>query len=369
MKTPRTKQRQANHITGDRGINLVRSKLPDYWVARDINPDYGLDLHVEVFEEDPHDAASSNTLGEHFYVQVKTFEHLKTERVTVRHRSNVTKRTPDLQQGDPVEIDVVKFSLDTATLLTVQTMGAAVPVLLFLVDLSTKTVFYVCLNDYIEKSVLPYKPSYEEQGSVTIVVPAWNVLDADDFSFAYLWFLARRGKFYAAFNTFAYQFHELQRALDSHPPIPDEHDIGKVYLDPEFRAMALAFLRTSLRLAIWVPSGPGYWAPLEDVKNDLESCLNGFPPDTALYCVAASHFETYLHEAFRRADNLGRMYEEIVREWRLPTAMASVLDYRPENKHNPPPLSEEKQKNYTLNMHRTVALLPVMAGNVLAEDG
>ncbi|MBX8995240.1 DUF4365 domain-containing protein [Corynebacterium testudinoris] len=339
MKEPRTKQRHANHITGDQGVDLVRNRLPNFWVVRDIHPDYGLDLHVEVFEQDKRNVESFNTLGEHFYVQVKTIKNVKTERITVRHRINVAKRDPDLKEGELVELEVVKFSLDTATLLTVETMGASVPVLLFLADLSTKVVYYICLNDYVTKALLPYNPSYENQGTVTVAIPTWNTVDTGSRSFGYLWFLARRGKLYAAFNTFAYHYHELQRAQYMHPLMPDERDPERVRIDPEFRTMARTFLKAALRLAIWQPSGSFYWGPLRDVMKDLQYCLRNFPQDEAVPDMEARHWEMSLLEAYRRADNLSRMYEEIVREWHLPTAMAAELEFSEGNPFSLLPVS------------------------------
>lgn len=152
MRKIRTKQREARHIRGDRGVNLVNEKLPHYWVVRDIYPDYGLDLHVKVFEPDLDDPESSNTLGEHFYIQVKTTKEINLEKRTVRSRKNVTKFDLDPADGTPLEIEVVKYVIDTETLLTVEAMGSAIPVLLCYVDTTTETVYYVCLNDYISKS-------------------------------------------------------------------------------------------------------------------------------------------------------------------------------------------------------------------------
>ncbi|WP_061960783.1 DUF4365 domain-containing protein [Demequina flava] len=336
MTAPRTKQLHKNHIAGERGVRLVRSKLPDYWVVRELQPDYGLDLHVEVFEPDALEAESANTLGEHFFVQVKAVARVETELVAVRSRMNVAKYEPDPGYGDEVEIEVVKFSLDTTTLLTVEAMGAALPVVLCLVDLSTETIFYVCLNDYVTKSLLPYKPNYEDQGSVTVMIPSWNVLDAEDPSFAYLWLLARRSKLYAAFNTFGYQYHELIRTTEALPAIVrDEHQPQMVTLSPELRVMARIFLRASLRLAIWTPAGPGYWSPLEDVQRALQSLANDFPPEGLLSADEAKRYMHHLFDTFRRADNLGRMYEELIREWRLPTALAARLDYHEESHDNP----------------------------------
>lgn len=42
-----------------------------------------------------------------------------------------------------------------------------------------------------------------------------------------------------------------------------------------------------------------------------------------------------LIQSFNRAANLGRMYEELCREWRLPTALAVLMDDHPGLKYRP----------------------------------
>ena len=337
----RTKQRHLNHISGDRGVDIVRRELPGLWVVRPISPDYGLDLHVEVFEPAVEDPGSGNTLGEHLYVQVKASKTVTLETMTVRSRGNVTKYDPDPKAGDSVDIEVVKFSLDTETLRTVETMGAAVPVLFCYVDLSSEKVYYVCLNDYITKALLPYKDSYEKQDSVTIMIPSWNVLDSTDPSFAYWCLLARRGKYYAAFNTFAYQYHELLCAQFEHPTTQDTVNREMLRLAPEMLTMTRTFLRTALRLDVWKPAGPGFWSPLQEVQECFLFLEKNMPPsDQPLPRDEVERYEHYLLDGFRRAANLGRMYEELVREWRLPTFLAALMDYHPDNKYNPPEIVE-----------------------------
>ena len=330
MYSPRTKQRHDSHKKGAKGVKLVKEAFPEDWVVRELTPDYGLDLHVEVFQADNHDPRSSNTLGEHFYVQVKAEDRLTRTKAIVRERPNVAKHDPNPKQGMSTEIDVFKFSLDTRTLLTVEAMGAAVPVLLCLVDLSTDTVYYVCLNDYITKVLLPSKPEYEKQRTVTIRVPAWNVLDKDDVSFSYLRLLARRSKYYAAFNTLAYQHHELEFARMAHPIRSDFATPERARPSRQFLATARVFLRSARRLPVWQPTTPGHWAPLRDVREALESAEKRMPLDDEwMSADEVESWERHLVFAFDRAASLGRMYEELVREWRLPTALAAPAE-RPE---------------------------------------
>lgn len=347
MAPPRTKQRQKRHITGESGVKIVKEKMPSSWVVRDINPDYGLDLHVEVFGPDPEDIESANTLGEHFYIQVKTTDQIILHNHVVRSRKNVTKYVPDPNDGAPLTIKVAKFGLDAETLLTVETMGAAVPVVLCYVELNTEDVYYVCLNDYVAKVLLPVNPSFEEQSSATVYIPSWNLLDRDDPSFSYLALLARRGKFYSAFNTFSYQFNELVWLLDRLNdfnfvyPTPQDthapHDSALVIPPLELITMARTFLRTALRLAIWDRVGDAYWSPLEDVQMDFARLEAEIPQaGQPIPYACLKEYMVHLRIAFSRAANLGRMYEELVREWRQPTYLATGLDYNEAHSVNPP---------------------------------
>lgn len=139
--SPRHRKRQhVNHVTGKQAVDLVKQRLPAHWVVRELNPDYGLDIHIEVFDLLPDGSGSADTLGEHFYAQVKGVHGATHLTKTVRHRGNVTKADPDPDVGDPVEISVVTFPLDVNELLTVEAMGAAVPALLFVADLDSGTV-------------------------------------------------------------------------------------------------------------------------------------------------------------------------------------------------------------------------------------
>jgi hypothetical protein len=321
----RTKRRHANHIKGGRGVDIVRGLLPEHWVVREVTPDYGLDLHVEVFQVAPDDPKSADTLGEHFFAQVKTVDGFDVKSVQVRSRANVTKAVPNPSEGEPVEIDVIPCVLDVAEIRTVEEMGSAVPVVLIVADRTTGEARYVCLNDWISKVLLPSNPDYDSRKSVTVHIPTWNVLDADEPSFATVWLLARRAKFYAAFAGFAYQYHELRRACDLADILVSN---GARWCDAAAEEGVLemlnVFLRGALRLGIWGPTGDGWWQPLRDVHQDLlfvHRLLQGAGRDDekTFRVVQAALM------AYRRADNLGRMYEELCREWGLPTALAAAI--------------------------------------------
>jgi hypothetical protein len=334
-RTAHRKRRNANQQQGDAGEELVVARMPKPWLVRKIEKDFGLDLHVEVFDWAENEPGSADTLGEHFFVQVKSQKALKTVTHTVRSRGNVAKYVPDPQEGDAYDIEVVPCVLEVGELMTVEAMGHAVPVLLCVAAMDTREVYYLCLNDYISKVLLPNQPDYRSQGTVTVHVPKWNVLDPDDEGIGYLWLLARRAKFYSAFNTFAYQGHELGYAIPLLVHLEaDMYD--ETAFPPAVLAMLEVFLSANLRLDIWDQAGPAYWSPLDDVSADFRRLQETLPNLRRTMTVhESSHWASVITRVFERASNLGRMYEELCREWRLPTHLATLMDDHPALKHRP----------------------------------
>lgn len=323
----RTKRRTIAHVRGERGIDIVRTKLPDHWVIRDLHPDYGLDLHVEVFEPPDDQAVHADTLGEHFFAQVKTVKSTKSFCLGVQSRPNVTKFRTELERDErnsssTESIAVVSFSLDTVELRTVEAMGASVPVLLFLVDETTAQVYYLCLNDYISKILLPSQGDYSNQESWTVHLPTFNRLDAAAEDFSYVRLLARRSKLYGAFATFAYQLHELRMAL----PSEVELELMPASL-AELRGsrvcqMLDVFVTADLRLDIWDGAAVCTWSPLGRVRTEFEQLAKALRGDESM---SSERFLMLATCAFTMAAGLGRLYEEVCREWRLPSSFALAL--------------------------------------------
>ncbi len=46
------KFRSESHLIDQKAVFFVRENLPTEWVVRELTPDYGLDLDVEVFEKE-----------------------------------------------------------------------------------------------------------------------------------------------------------------------------------------------------------------------------------------------------------------------------------------------------------------------------
>lgn len=165
------KRRPLQHVMEDDSVKIFQRLLPKEWVPRLYQRDYGIDYVVELFNYVDAEQQMAETLGEHVFVQLKSVLKTEIETVKVFGRGNVAKGPLQHSTDESLTIEVIKFQIDTDTLLTVETMGPGVPVLLVLVTLDQSRAFFVCLNDLIDKVVIPEDPTYADRGSKVISVP------------------------------------------------------------------------------------------------------------------------------------------------------------------------------------------------------
>ncbi|WP_052769182.1 DUF4365 domain-containing protein [Chryseobacterium sp.] len=109
-------------------------------------------------------------------VNFEGFYSLEIKKEIVYPVGNVAKGNWIENKSEYAEIDVVKYSFDTDSIYTISTLGASVSVLLFLVDIENKDAYFICLNDYIDKIILPKNREYVDQGAYTIKIPTLNNL-------------------------------------------------------------------------------------------------------------------------------------------------------------------------------------------------
>jgi hypothetical protein len=337
-----TKRRVFQHIMEDRSMRIIQDLLPDHWVIRPYKPDYGIDLTIELFEFVDAEQTEAATLGETLFIQVKSTEAVDATAVKVYDRRNVETGLLREDRSRGVEMDVARLRLETSELLTVQAMGSAVPVLLFLVELSTRRIYFVCLNDLIEKVIIPEDSGYAEKQSKVLHIPLRNCISEDPSSVRPLETYAKRPKLYAAFEKFAYQRHELEYALNACSDAPSE----TVWQENARGAIDLVrhFLPAVLRYDFWtrIPE----WMLIDYSFRELLALEKLFRnPETyddlaalKMYLLSEpatqrderwvgsmtltdARMELMNHIGFiwARLTNLARIYQELGREWFLPT--------------------------------------------------
>ena len=202
------KRRSTQQMMEEESLTLVRNQLPKEWVMHQYAPDYGIDFVVETFEFIDEEERIAETLGEFFFVQMKSIDIAHRQTITVFQRHNVEKSLLE-DRSNTANIEVIEFPMDVNELYTIQNMGTAVPTVLFLAELSSENIYFICLTDYIEKILIPQGKIDKNSSTVTLYIPIENNI-TEEGVVRHLSFLARRSKLYGAFNKFSYQFTELQ---------------------------------------------------------------------------------------------------------------------------------------------------------------
>ena len=179
------KIRHPNHVIDSKAIQFIQNILPSEWVVRQMHPDYGIDLDLELFA---YEGENCVTLGEHIFLQVKGTEHAQYSKITP------FGKTLNETQVDST-IDVLKYPIDVSLLKLVERMGSSIPVLLVVVDLVIGQAYQICLNDYIRYVLPEQNPKFREQKTVTIYIPKENFI----FDHIFLWY-GKRAKMYALFQ-------------------------------------------------------------------------------------------------------------------------------------------------------------------------
>ena len=316
---PYGKMRNRSQIIGETAINILKKQFPSEWVIREYTPDYGIDLAIEIFEQYENKYI---TTGEHVYFQVKGTESLQTGTIDIYERDNVEKSYS--QKDFFTKMNIIKFQIDTALLSTVEKMGSAVPVLLLVVDIREEITYFVCLNDYIEKVILPNVPNYAEQQTITIHIPITNAIHSREDIRPINWY-AKRAKLFALFNKANYQASEIEHISDN----TLANDI-------------IHYAKILRRLDAW--SASPYFYPLKSVQNELDYFLTtgitptaemilahlnktgdineqSFSTNNSTDCMSLKDAQNALtlRTLWGNICNCGFILEDISKEWFLPT--------------------------------------------------
>lgn len=317
------KKRPFSHIKGDKGVEILRKCLPEEWVVREYKPDYGIDLSIELFAQYKDGFI---TRGEHIFFQVKGTASIEKCALKIKERYNVEKGYRP-NGKEETEINAVKFVIDTDLLATVETMGSSVPVMLAVVDINTEDVFFLCLNDYLEKVIIPENPDYTRQTTKTIYIPAKNLINDDGGIEAIEWY-AKRSKLYALFNKINYQARELEYCDHCEIEARIQHYIKILWRSDAWSAEKYfgAMLLVKGEIEYYMEHG---------ITQDAEQIINKMLKDgedvdesiyEATYCNGLVSFREAsrvqgLHQLWQKLTMMGDVFEDVTKEAFLPTSL------------------------------------------------
>jgi len=317
-----SKKRSEQHLIDADGERLLGRRLPRHWVLRPYRPDYGLDFAIEVFRDPSSDTKAHSTyetLGEHVFIQLKTVKVTKSAPLKIYGRGNVEKSRESLNKKDLVgQMETIRLPIDTTELRTVERMGVAVPVLLVVADLTAELCYFCCINDYIDKILIPRYDDYTAKNTRTIHVPVANEIGEPGGLTALRWY-AKRAKLYAAFQRFTYQATELNYAWES----------------SEFLLMARYFASRIVNYDFWEDTE--MWPLISYYGSKIRHFLEtGQPGLIRSDPLSPTSSDTNLSEELRLLEilelwrllaALPRNYEDVCREWFLPTALGYLASY------------------------------------------
>ncbi|TPM97706.1 DUF4365 domain-containing protein [Mesorhizobium sp. B2-1-3A] len=309
------KRRAPQHLIDERGIALLKRVMPVNWVLREYRPDYGLDYAVEVFE----DAGTPypQTLGEHFFIQLKSTDSPKIGSLQLHRRGNVEKGREKLDDEPSMSIETYRLSLETSELVTIERMGVGLPVLLVIADLTRERCIFVCLNDYIDKILVPRFDDYRDKEHRTIHLPCTNDVSGTVGRIALRWY-AKRSKLFSAFQRFTFQHSELNWAENG-----------------DWRSLAEHFAQKIARYDFWddVEMCPIIGHYRDGLRRFIETGQPGLI-ERSIPLVDVRTFEGEMDDHLRKVDVfllwqglsiLPKNYEDVWREWFLPTDLGQAL--------------------------------------------
>ena len=187
---------------------------------------------------------------------------------------------------------------------------------------SEKRCYFVCLNDYIDKILVPRYGDYWRTASRTIHIPIQNLLSGAATGRVALRWYAKRAKLYAAFQKFVYQQAELSYASDTQ----------------ELKRLAGYFASKISKYDFW--DDTEMWRPIPSYGKAIQRFLKAGSPGLLKRArgIPKSAKEKKGIEKLRELQDIRvlwseltvmpRTYEDVCREWLLPTQLGTLLSTR-----------------------------------------
>jgi hypothetical protein len=306
-KAARKKRRSFQQMMEEESGVILRRALPSQWVIHEYTPDYGIDGSVEIFEYVDEEEEYAETLGETFFFQLKSVRSCDVTEVKLLSRRNVEKGPYLETDGDPVESEIIKYQLETDELLTIEAMGSGLVVVLFLVCLDSQRVYFLSLTDAVDKILTPESPDWRDQRSKVIQVPALNELTPTTPLLSVLRFYGARPKLTGMFSKVHFQWAELGHGI-------------RELSEGEWYVMASHFTDALLRLDIWHhPSWVDLLGKYGRGLRKMRRYLDAHAPEEI--------DRNAVLDFWFRMDAVSRTFEDVAREWGLPTALGQMCSY------------------------------------------
>lgn len=182
-------------------VAMVRQALPHAWQISEYLPQLGLHIKIEIAGVTTNQAEIQPWIGEELLCYLDWTTPIEPKILEIPPPNH-----PIMRSLESNKLEVLPMNISTSLLKTIHGLGPSRPVLALLIDQQTKNVFWVCLNDYIDKISLPDQAGeFADATYTTIFVPTKNRIENNDLTIDILGFYTKRTKLLAAFSVFRAQ--------------------------------------------------------------------------------------------------------------------------------------------------------------------
>jgi len=174
-------KRTRQHVMEEESERIFRDSIPAEWIVRNIPTDYGIDLEVEIVEQEI-------VTGKRFWIQLKSSESCEIKKDS----------TGKAYISHSAKTNLLEYAL-----------SCDFPLLLVLVDLKTKMVYWLPLQDEIIFNLQKRSHTWREQKNNVIYIPQNNNLKNDSTLTGFQWYSLEPARM-RAFAMIHHYYHELQ---------------------------------------------------------------------------------------------------------------------------------------------------------------
>lgn len=193
-------KRPEQHVMADDAEAALRSTVPSEWIVRSIQKDYGVDLEIEMVDQ-------GIVTGNRIWVQLKAVQRVKKASI----QFPIEKDLAEFGVGEDGKLHVayVPFRIETKEI--EYALRCPFPLLLFVVDLESKDIYWLPLRDEALINLSEDTPDWREHKTATVRIPARNQLSADGKSgySGLRWYAMEPARMYA-FALLHHYHHEFQ---------------------------------------------------------------------------------------------------------------------------------------------------------------
>ena len=308
----------------DKSRELLKRLLPSEWIVRRIAQDYGVDAEVEVVDGEA-------VTGERIWIQ------LKAQRLIRRRVWKFTPRVEmpsEVSQDGTLAVEYIQVRVDTHLLK--YALQCPFPLILMVADLTNEQLYWVSLRDEVLVKLDRRSPSWREQTTVTLKIPASNELSLDSVTNYYgiRWYAREPARLFAlsCLQHYVHEFQYMRNVLPAEfadwdrgpegimdfvwPPFPRErisYELGRMK-DSIAHALGFEILFGDKGVDVFRNLAPYEFtaiAPqLRAVVKVLDNVIAQFKEDKEFLSILATELHSIEH-AFTLMSLASSMYHEL----------------------------------------------------------